>query len=115
MLGKLRVRVLDRASGKFVPLYYSLHFPSAWQYGNYHSGVGPDGWGAGKWLAPGTYEVSIEKFPCGSEEWFLKSPIRENVEVYVGRNAEVSAVVNLSQLEAAVAYNSQRGGLCWIK
>jgi hypothetical protein len=113
-LGRVRVRVWEQSSQRYIRLSHSLRLPNGSWKSAYHTGEGGDGWGRGFWLPPGEYRIEFKDFPCGSKTWFLATPLERAFVVNIGSVTSVDIVVNLREQDAKKSYDNQAANRCTI-
>jgi hypothetical protein len=111
-LGKVRVRVWDDGSKRYLRLIHNVQLPDGSMKSVYSTGEGPEGWGREFWLPPGQYSVVLSRFPCGNDEYFLKTMLTQPFAITVGELTDVTVKLNVRQLDAAPSYNNPSGAKC---
>ena len=112
-MGSFRVRMFDRASGKYFETPYQIRLPDgSWMWGNLRSGAGPDGWGPVVYRKPGRYEVVVESFVCGDKFWFFANKVLQPVVVHIGELSDVTINLDLSTAPARPTFDNKTGALC---
>ena len=112
-MGSFRVRMFDRASGKYFATQYQIRLPDgSWMWGNLRSGAGPDGWGPVVFQKPGRYEVVVESFVCGDKFWFFANKVLQPVVVQLKELTDVTINLDLSTAPAKPTFDNKTGALC---
>ena len=111
-LGRAHVRVWDNGSMRYLQARADLRLPDGSMRTVYNTGAGQDGWGGELRLPPGQYAVVLSRFPCGTDEYFLKTLITQPFVVTAGQLSGVTVTLNVRQLDVAPSTSNPSGGRC---
>lgn len=115
MGGRVDVRVWDRATQRFVYADLSIkRMPvPGLKFGFVEmTATGQDG-SAGTLILPaGTYEFSVDGFACGTQKYYARHPVREQVHVSSGKILEKDISIDVRNIRASQSYNNPSGEYC---
>ena len=110
--GRARVRVWDDRSMRYLQARAALRLPDGSMRTVYNTGSGRDGWGGELRLPPGQYAAVLSRFPCGTDEYFLKTLITQPFVIAAGQLTDVTVKLNVRQLDVAPTSGNPTGGRC---
>ena len=111
--GRLRVRVWDEGSRRYIPLRFDLGMPNGTTYSaGFHGGTDSVGWGPPIRLRPGRYAAKFFEFPCDSLVFFFEPQLIRHIRIKRDSTTELSLTVNLLTAPAAKSFDNPAGGRC---
>lgn len=110
----IRVRIWDDANNTYIKGFHALLLPDGGSKSVYTTGTEPEGWGRSFWLAPGSYAIRVTRYPCGGEQYSLKSPIMHPFVAGAGERTDIVIRLNTRTARPARTYNNTEGHRCEI-
>ena len=94
--GKVRVRVWEASSNRYIVATHALEFPDSSENSAYHTHATADGWGDTIELPPGGYTVLVLDFPNGDPMWRVPRKSARHFTVSTGQTTDVTIRLNLA-------------------
>jgi hypothetical protein len=94
--GKVRVRVWEASSNRYIVATHALEFPDSSENSAYHTHATAEGWGDTIELPPGGYTVLLMDFPNGDPMWRVPRKSARHFTVSTGQTADVTIRLNLA-------------------